>query len=205
MPEEFDPEALIASARAGEPDALGRLLERYRPYLTLLARVQIGRRLQSKADADDVVQDAFLEAHRAFPRFEGSTEPTLTRWLRQVLAGQLAHLVRRYFGARARSLGLEQSLCADLDSSSGVLAGGLAAGGPSPSEEARRRERAVLVADVLGRLPEDYREVVTLRQLEGLPFADIAARMGRTVDSIQKLWVRGLGALKDALEGAGLT
>ncbi|HEX4588387.1 MAG TPA: helix-turn-helix domain-containing protein, partial [Gemmataceae bacterium] len=60
---------LLARARSGEPEALGRLLERYRSYLAILARVQIGRRLQRKVEESDLVQETFLEAHRGFGRF----------------------------------------------------------------------------------------------------------------------------------------
>ena len=62
---------LLQSARAGEGAALGRLLEPYRNYLTLLARLQVGRRLQGKVDASDLVQETFMEAHRDFDRFRG--------------------------------------------------------------------------------------------------------------------------------------
>jgi RNA polymerase sigma-70 factor (ECF subfamily) len=78
----------------------------------------------------------------------------------------------------------------------------LAASISTPSQRASRREQAVLLADALGRLPEDYREVIILRHLEGIPFADVAARMGRSVNSVQKLWVRSLAKLKEAMEGA---
>jgi RNA polymerase sigma-70 factor (ECF subfamily) len=63
-----------------------------------------------------------------------------------------------------------------------------------------RRERGVLLANALAGLPDDYREVIVLRYLEGFSFADIAARMGRSVDSVQKLWVRGLAKLQ-SVEG----
>src|SRR3954452_24354305 len=95
---ERDCEELLTQVRVGEPTALGILLERYRTYLTLLARVQIGRRLQGKVDPADMVQETFLEAARHFSRSRGATEPELTAWLRQILAGCLAHLVRRYCG-----------------------------------------------------------------------------------------------------------
>ncbi|MGL4555215.1 MAG: sigma-70 family RNA polymerase sigma factor [Gemmataceae bacterium] len=202
--DDFDPELWIARARSGDAAALGTLLERYRPYLTLLARIQIGRRLQSKVDAADLVQETFLEAARCFGRFEGTAERTLTRWLRQVLANQTAHLVRRYFGVQARDLGLERSLADDLDASSGQIERALVARLASPSDSAARREYAVLVADLLESLPAEYREVIVGRQLEGLAFNEVAARLGRTVDSVQKLWVRGLAALKEKLEKAGL-
>ena len=90
-----DPEQFLALARAGHAEALGRLLEEYRSYLMLLARMQIGRRLQCKADAADLVQETFLEAHRNFGHFRGATEAEFTRWLRAILVGQLAHLLRR--------------------------------------------------------------------------------------------------------------
>ena len=64
-----DPESLLRRARAGDSAALGELLELYQNYLLLLARVQIGRRLQSKVDAADLVQETFLEAHRHFAQF----------------------------------------------------------------------------------------------------------------------------------------
>src|SRR6476661_9104426 len=98
----LDPEHLLVGARAGDAATLGQLLELYRRYLSLLARVQIGRHLQGKVDASDVVQETFLEAHRNFPRFRGTSEGELVRWLRQILATRLADLLRRYLGARGR-------------------------------------------------------------------------------------------------------
>jgi hypothetical protein len=57
----------------------------------------------------------------------------------------------------------------------------------------------VLLADCLARLPTDYREVVILRHLEGFPFLEVAQRMGRTVDSVKKLWARALAQLREFL------
>src|SRR5438874_4551435 len=93
-----EPEQLLAQAKAGDGPALGRLLERYRAYLLVLARVQIGRRLQGKADAADLVQEAFLGACRDFAQFRGTTEPEFLGWLRQILASLLANLIRHYRG-----------------------------------------------------------------------------------------------------------
>src|SRR5207342_2585543 len=76
-----NPPLLIDQARAGDGGAMGALLESYTSYLTLLARVQIGRRLQGKVDPADVVQETFLEAHRQFPMFRGSSEAEMTAWL----------------------------------------------------------------------------------------------------------------------------
>ena len=197
-----DAERLIADARAGEGTALGRLLEAYRNYLRLLARLEIGRRMQSKVDASDAVQEAFLDAHRYFPAFRGTAEGQFAHWLREILAGVLANHVRRYVGTQARDVRLEQQIAADLDRSSMMLDRGLAAAQSSPSEQAARHEQAVVLADALAALPDDYREVIVLRHFEGLTFPDAAARMGRTVDSVEKLWMRALVRLRQQLGAA---
>ena len=192
-------QALLDRARGGDDAALGRLLESYSNYLTLLARVQIGRRIQGKVDAGDVVQEVFLEAHRQIANFRGTSEGELVAWLRKILAGQLALTLRRYLGTKGRDVNLERELGAQLDQSSQALDGGFVASTSTPSQHVSRREQAVLLADALGQLPPDYREVIVLRHLEALPFAEVAARMGRSEDSVQKLWVRALAKLRVAM------
>ena len=196
-----DPEHLLRQARAGDGDALGRLLELYRNYLGVLARVEIGRRLQGKCDDSDIIQDAFLEAHRHFRRFRGKTEAELTAWLRQILAGRLGKLVRHYYSTRRRDIRLEQELAMRIQQSSQALDGGLVARGSSPSQQAARREQAVLLADALQRLPDHYREVIILSHLEGLSFPEVARRMGRSLDSVKNLWARALGRLRRGIGG----
>jgi len=193
---------LLTLAREGQREALGQLLEPYRPYLTLLARVQIGRRLQGKVDPADLVQETFLEAHRHFDSFRGAGEAPFVAWLRQILAGVLANLVRHYLGTRRRDPRLERDLADDLDRSSRALDSGLAAPHSTPSERAARREQALLLAGALERLPEDYREVLLLRHLEGLSFPQTAQRMGRSLDSVKKLWARAVDRLRRSLGGA---
>jgi RNA polymerase sigma-70 factor (ECF subfamily) len=87
-----DPVQLLVLARAGHGRALGRLLELYRDYLALLARLQIGRRLQGKVDATDLVQETFLEALRNFVRFQGSMEdepvPIRSSFVERALSGR---------------------------------------------------------------------------------------------------------------------
>jgi RNA polymerase sigma-70 factor (ECF subfamily) len=193
------PEDLLGRARAGDHTARGELLELYRNYLTLLARLQIGRRLQGKVDAADLVQETFLKAHRDFASFRGVSEGELVGWLRRILAASLAMLFRRYCGTQRRDIQLECEL--EIEQSSRILDHGLLAPDSSPSQRAARREQAVLLADALGQLPEDYREAIILRHMEGLTFPEVAERMGRTIDSVKKLWIRGLALLRRSLGG----
>jgi RNA polymerase sigma-70 factor (ECF subfamily) len=197
-----EPEHLLQDAREGDPGALGRLLELYRRYLGLLARVQIGKRLQGKVDASDVVQDTFLDAHRNFPQFRGRSEAEFVTWLRRILAANLADLVRRYLGAQARDVRLECEIQAGLDNSSVLLDRGFVASLASPSQQAARREQGVMLAEALGRLPDVYRETLVLRHMEGLTFAEVASRMGRSLDSVEKLWMRALVQLRQVMGGS---
>jgi RNA polymerase sigma-70 factor, ECF subfamily len=192
----LNPGQIIHDVRMGGGEALGSLLELYRNYLRLLARIEIGRRLQGKLDASDLVQETFLEAHRNFPAFQGTDEPQFVCWLRQILAAKVANLVRHYFGTQGRDVRLEQELAVDLDNSSRMLGHELAASLTSPSQQAVEREQAVLLADALEQLPEDYRDVILLRHIEGLTFPEVARRMGRTQDSVEKLWLRALARLR---------
>jgi len=194
-----DPERLIQDAKEGRHDALGSLLDLYRNYLRLLARLEIGHRVQAKLDASDIVQETFLEAHRHFGQFNGKSEGEFVQWLRMILAARVANTLRHYLGTQGRDVRREEAVVLNLDHSSMQIDQFLAASISSPSQQAVRRERAVLLADALEALPKDYREVLTLRHFQGNSFPDVAQAMGRSIDSVQKLWLRALIRLKDIL------
>lgn len=190
------PAELLRLAQAGDAEHLGKLLEIYQHYLHLLARMEIGRNLRAKLDASDLVQDTLLEAHRNFSRFRGSSETEFVCWLRQIMAAILANLLRRYLGTQARDVRMERQLVVQLDESSRLLDRGLIDPAGSPSQQASHREQAVLLADALQRIPADYREVIILRHLQGLSFAEVGERMGRSGDSVGKLWMRAIARLR---------
>lgn len=197
-----EPAQLLCEAQRGSESAKGALLENYRAYLELLARVELGRRLQTKIDAADVVQETFLEAHRNFAVFRGGCEAEFTAWLRGILSGRISNLVRYYLGTQGRDLRREQGLNVDLDQSSRAIDQGFFVLQSTPSQHVAQREQGVLLAEALARLPADYREVVILRHFEELSFPEVASRMSRTVDSVQKLWVRALANLRQTMENA---
>jgi RNA polymerase sigma-70 factor, ECF subfamily len=119
---------LIHLAKAGNAADVEALFEPFRTYLKLLARMQIGARIQGKADESDIVQEAFLDAHLQFDGFQGQTEAELVEWLRTILAGKLAGLFRRYLGTQQRDVRLEQQISDDLGQSTLFLGAGLRVG-----------------------------------------------------------------------------
>jgi RNA polymerase sigma-70 factor (ECF subfamily) len=71
-------------------------LERFRQYLSLLARAQLGAQYRGKLDSSDIVQQTLLDAHEKLDQFAGSTTAELAAWLRQILARNLADVFRAY-------------------------------------------------------------------------------------------------------------
>jgi RNA polymerase sigma-70 factor (ECF subfamily) len=186
----------IARAKQGDRQALGSLLEGHRGYLRTLVWVQVDRRLRSKFDVDDLLQEAFLRAHQAIVRFRGATEEEFLAWLRGILAHVLANQVRRYRGTRRRDPRLERALESELERSSEELGRALAAPASSPSQLVMRHERAVRIAEALERLAPAAREVVLLRHFQELSFPEIARRTDRTLDGVKNLWLRALARLR---------
>jgi RNA polymerase sigma-70 factor (ECF subfamily) len=194
------PEELLERARAGDRDAFGELLRRCHNDIRVLAENLIGTTLRTRLDPSDLVQDAYLEAHRDFPRFTGSTERALLAWLRRILARNVVDHAR-HRQAGIRNQGRQVSLESLLEQASLSLQDALAAPATSPSSAAARGERALRLAEALAGLPRDYREVIILRNLEGLRFQEVAARMGRSAGAVRMLWARALERLSEAVEG----
>jgi RNA polymerase sigma-70 factor (ECF subfamily) len=190
---------LLAAFRTGDPTAGDTLLRRFEPWLKLMARLQWESRFHAKFDPSDVVQQAMIDAMKAAAQFRGTSEGEFASWLRQILAHALAHEIRRYAGTAKRDLDREISLEQQLTQASQQLGDMLAATGTSPSQQVVKREHSVLLAEVLERLPEDFREVIILRNLEGLPHEEVARRMGRNSGAARMLWLRALARLREEL------
>ena len=176
----------------------------------VLAATQIEKRLQPRVSPSDVVQETMLRAHKNFGQFRGTTEPELLAWLRQILVNNLARFVEQHVLAARRDVRREVSverLGAALEQSTIQLAALVPAQGNSPSMAVQQREEAVVLADRLAHLSDDYREVLVLRNLQGLPFEEVASRIGRSVGATRMLWLRAIEKLRtfyrkdDASEG----
>lgn len=194
------PELLLARARAGDGQALGQLLEEYREYLRILARARVGRDLQVRLDPSDLVQDALLEAHRDFRQFLGQSEAELTAWLRRILVRNLADQLKHH-QSQKRDVGREQPLEVLIEQAHEALAAPLS----TPSAQAVRREQAVVLANALAQLPDDYREIITRRHIEGQSFDEIAAAMDRSAGAARMLWMRALERLGQMMETESAT
>jgi RNA polymerase sigma-70 factor (ECF subfamily) len=174
-------------------------VERFRDYLLLLARLELGPRLQGKLGPSDLVQQTLLEALQKRDQCQGTSDAERAGWLRRILARNLADALRA-FGQQKRDVRREQSLEDSLRASSARLERWLATEEGSPSEEAERQERALRLAGALAGLPEAQREALVLQYWHGCTLADIGARLGRTPAAVAGLLKRGLKKLRQELQ-----
>ena len=174
--------------------------ERFRPYLRMLAELQIGHGVDLRIDPSDIVQQTLLDAHRDRAQFRGETEGEMAAWLRRLLSCNLVDAARA-IGRAKRDVGRERSLEAVLDASSARLESWLAAEQSSPSERAERNEAILRLVDALALLPEANRQALILRHCQGLSLAEISARLGRTPPAVAGLLKRGLAELRNLLPG----
>lgn len=198
---------LLDAAKGGEDESLGRLLQMYLNYLKLLARTQLDQKLQARASASDVVQDTLLEAHRDFAHFRGTRPEEFIAWLRRILVNNLSRIVERHVLAEKRDVRREVSMDdvgATLERSTARLVAVLADVGKSPSDDAQAHEAGLILADELAELTDDYRDVIVLRHLEGLPFSEVAKRLERTPGATRMLWMRAIDRLRERLERRGV-
>jgi RNA polymerase sigma-70 factor (ECF subfamily) len=198
MKEALPANELLEQARRGDTKALGRLLEAQRAALHRLAERQLEGRIAVRVDASDVIQQTFLEAYRSFRQFAGRDARELAAWLQGILAHNVAGAIRDHALLQKRSVRREQSLDAPCEGAAS-LKQGLDAGLSSPSQKAMRQEEGQRLAQALAGLPEDQREAVRLRHLEGRALSDIARHLGRTPAATAGLIKRGMQALRRRL------
>jgi len=190
--------ALLEQARQGDREALGRLLETQRAALHRLAERQLHGPITARVDASDIIQQTFLEAHRDFPQFAGLEARELAAWLQIILDHKVAGAIRDHTLLQKRNVHRDRS----IDDSHGGLAPlkqQLDAGLSSPSQRAIRGEEEERLVQALTVLPDDQREAIRLRHLEGWALADIARQMGRTPAATAGLIKRGMQTLRRQL------
>lgn len=192
MTENEDAE-LVRRARLGDDAAFATLLERHAERLKERIRQRLSPAVRRKISASDIMQEAYLVAYRRLAEYEDRGEGSFGRWLARIVEHKALHAARRYAGTDKRAAAREVSRSARQETAA------FAAGAPSPSQGAVTAELREAARRALAQLPADYREAIRLRQEEHLTLEAAAARMGRSKESVKKLYARGLALLAEAL------
>jgi RNA polymerase sigma factor (sigma-70 family) len=171
-------EQLLALFRAGSDDAFGVIHDRYRQRLFAYARQMLSP--GSRQDAEDVMQDVFVRAYGALRADD--REVNLRAWLYRVAHNRCIDHLRRPTPPAAEIFEMSRKPLHD------------------PIEEAQRREDLVRLVEDVGRLPDQQRSALLMREIDGMSYADLAAALDVTVPAVKSLLVRARVGLVEAAE-----
>jgi RNA polymerase sigma-70 factor (ECF subfamily) len=188
---------LLEQARAGAADAVNRLLERHRDYVRRFVELRLDPHLRVRVDPSDVVQEAQIEAVRRLDGYLDEAPMPFRLWLRQIAQDRLLMLGRHHRGAQRRAVTRE---IAWPDESSLAFAQQLLASAPSPSARLAASELAHRVQQAVAQLPEADREIVLLRNFEGLSNQEVAHLLGIQPAAASQRYGRALLRLRKLLD-----
>ncbi len=181
--------ALVQRIRTGDADAFAELYAQYRDRLLFAIRCRMGARLRAHLQSEDVLQSVMRDAIGDLPRFEPRGEHALARYLHTCALNKIRGLAR-HWAAERRS--------GEVALTDSVLA---VAGGGGDALAYREPARWERLERALTLLPENMREVILLRQLEGMSNADAAVAMGKSEDATSKLFARAMARLTTVVRG----
>ncbi len=197
--EHRDNSELVNRLRQHEAGALAEFLCANERPLTVFIERQLGAALRRKIEVEDVFQEVSAEALRALPEAD-LTDRDPFGWLCQIAERRIIDAHRRFFGAQKRDAGREVPLGSPGgDTQHAAIIDLLVASMTSASQIVSRNEREVKLYSGLASLPEEQREALRMRYLEGLPSKEIAARLGKTDGAVRVMLTRALGRLQQLL------
>src|SRR5262249_54879201 len=158
---------LWQKARAGDRAAYDGLFALHADRALLFIRTRLGPRLRQKLESLDVLQDAYLAAHRAFDGFEYTDEGAFTRWLCRIIDNRIRDLGDHFAAAKRQPVELPRS-----DPTGPVTA----------LDRAEHREKIARALDTLG---DDHREVLLLRFFEGLSAEEAGKQLNRSAGAVR--------------------
>jgi RNA polymerase sigma-70 factor (ECF subfamily) len=185
---------LVERAQKGDGEAFATLVERHQRQLYRLALRMTG----SEADAQEVLQEAFLNAYQKLPLFRG--EAQFSSWLYRIAANSALMRLRRKRRAPDALTDQPLELSGPRFSAEGYL-------DPSPmSDWSQRADEKMMSAELgaaiqkaVGQLPGDYRTVFLLKDVDGLSNEDIASALDLTVPAVKSRLHRARLALREKL------
>jgi len=187
-----DEQTLVEELKSGSEQAFALLIAQYgHPIYSLIARS-----LHDPVDAADVTQEVFVKVFRNISGFHG--EASLRTWIYRIALHEASNQ-RRWWGRHKRQ---ELTIDAPLDNDEGetfCLADALATRDASPYDCAARSEVRVRVEAALRTIPEVFREVVVLREIEGFGYEEIAEILNVNIGTVKSRLTRGRAALRVAL------
>jgi RNA polymerase sigma-70 factor (ECF subfamily) len=196
-----DERARLQRALGGDQAAWTQVLAPHRDRLRRMVALRLDQRLRGRIDPSDVLQEAFLQAAQALPKYLERPEQPVFLWLRWLTGMTLQLVHRQHLGVQARDANREVQL---LDRrvpevSSLALAAQLLGRDTRPSVAAIRAERQLRLQEALNAMDPTDREVLVLRHFEELTNAEVARELHLKESAASKRYIRALRRLKEIL------
>jgi RNA polymerase sigma-70 factor (ECF subfamily) len=186
--------------KARDREALGRFIEQVRPRLMAYIQGQLGAALRRKVEPEDVFQEMSAEAVRALATAEFDQREPFS-WLCQIAERRIVDAHRRYFDAQKRDAAREVPLGnPGGDTQRPGLVNLLVASMTTPSAAFSRNAREARLLAALQTLPEEQRDALRLRYVEGLSSKDIAHRLGKSDGAVRVMLTRAVAKLQTILD-----
>lgn len=194
-------QALHARLVAGDEGALGELFDIHRERLWRMVQFRMDRRLAARVDADDILQESFVNAAARVQHYLEDPSRSLFVWFRLIVAQTLVDVYRRHIGAEMRDAGREVSLQAMRypQATSVSLAAELLGSITSPSQAAHRAEVSDQLSEALKSMSDLDQEVIALRHFEDLTNSEVSEVLGIQPTAASNRYVRALTRLKEVL------
>ena len=186
---------LIDAARAGDEDAYSRLFAATYARARLFTRARLGPKLAARVDVDDVLQEAYLQAHKSFASFEYRGDGSFLRWLCRVIENRIRNLSEHH-GAKRRTPSKGWARVSAFRSR-------LAAEDPlGLATKVVMRESSARLIEAIDALDDDERTVLLHRFFQGRSLREIEAETGIAASTARRVLARALVKVGDALEAA---
>jgi len=191
---------LFAQATGGDVDAVGDLLRRHGPAARRNISGRIPRQWQSVVSEDDVMQQTYADAFRSIGRFEPTADGSFAGWLTSLARCNLRDATKM-LEAEKRGGGRRRVEAPCTDESYVALYDLLAASGTTPSRHAAREEARAALKEAIQQLPDAYRTLVQLYDLEGQSIESVAQALNRSPGAVYMLRARAHSRLGEILGG----
>lgn len=196
-------QSLILQAAAGDEIAAGRLLEIHRDRIRAMIAVRLDRRLSTRVDPSDVLQETMIQAHQKLPEYLRTQPIPFYPWLRRIAWENIVQLHRQHLLAQARAVTREERVDLALPDHSAVdLAERLIAKGSSATRQMMQKELKARVQAALAKLDARDREVLVLRFLEQLSIDEAAAVLEISHEAVKSRQRRALERFSQLIDGS---
>lgn len=193
---------LVLRIHGGDREAYDLLFMRYYPRIKLMVRLHMLDKLRAQVEADDVIQEIYLEVYKNFHKFEYSDPDSFFKWLTKVVGWKIKDFDKYFFKTQKRqpqeTMSLQQKL-GEQDTGGVEFGDGIASGQATPSQIVIEREGYQMLEKAMCRLPENFRSVVLYRHIMKLTAAETAERMGMQPNAVNVLYHRAQQRLHEVL------